>query len=223
MKRDFSSQEIRILGHYEDDTLMRAYQENPALDPHEMAKGIMEENTSMEFVRKHVKITAFLMVYGGGIPALSEQLGCTNHEAGLIRSAYLDAIPGIRKMQKATQAVGRADQPIKTWGGRYYFREPSKIVQGRMRDFSYKLLNYLIQGSAADQTKQCINDWEDTREPDDVFMATVHDEVNISAPIDDAYGAMRRLKLAMDQPLFDVPFQSEGFAGPNWHDIKESS
>jgi DNA polymerase I-like protein with 3'-5' exonuclease and polymerase domains len=86
---------------------------------------------------------------------------------------------------------------------------------------SYKLLNYLIQGSAADQTKQSIIDWHyDIRKPSDIFLATVHDENNIAAPLEDLAPAMYRLRTAMDMDRFDVPFRSEGFAGPNWQEIQ---
>jgi DNA polymerase I-like protein with 3'-5' exonuclease and polymerase domains len=118
------------------------------------------------------------------------------------------------------QARGKAGQPIRTWGGRIYYVEPSKTVNGRWMDFAYKLLNYLIQGSAADQTKESINDWWDARLGPEVFMATVHDEVNISAPKDRAVECMRILRECMNKDRFDVPVLSEGFIGPNWADLE---
>ena len=85
---------------------------------------------------------------------------------------------------------------------------------------SYKLLNYLIQGSAADQTKQAMIDWDTDRNPDDVLIAAVHDEINISAPTEDVVRAMRHLRLSMDADRFDVPFMSEGYVGSSWGDIE---
>ena len=92
-----------------------------------------------------------------------------------------------------------------------------------MGSFSYKLLNYLIQGSAADQTKQCLCDWyEDYRvSSDTIYLATVHDEINISVPEDMAEEEMEALKAAMNQDLFDVPMRSEGFVGENWQELWE--
>jgi DNA polymerase I-like protein with 3'-5' exonuclease and polymerase domains len=222
LKRDFSSQEIRILAHYEDGMLCQAYVTDPMLDPHAMAQQIMLSKTGRQFPRKDDKITAFLMVYGGGLRALSAQLHQPVELATQIRNAYLEAIPGVKLLQTETKMVGRLDQPITTWGGRKYYKEPSKIINGQMRSFEYKLLNYLIQGSAADQTKQCLIDWDSEKLNGDVFMATVHDEINISAPAEDAHAAMQHLKAVMEQPLFDVPFRSEGFMGPNWHDMTET-
>lgn len=97
-----------------------------------------------------------------------------------------------------------------------YYREPNPD-----RDLSYKLLNYLIQGSAADQTKQVAIDWNGVRDPDCHLLCLVHDEVNISAPVDKAVSAMKTLRETMDVDHFDVPFRSEGYSGPNWSNIEK--
>jgi DNA polymerase I-like protein with 3'-5' exonuclease and polymerase domains len=90
-----------------------------------------------------------------------------------------------------------------------------------MRSFEYKLLNYLIQGGAADQTKQAIIEWDAMRRTDTVFMATVHDEINISAPLVGWKLDMEDLQRVMDAGRFDCPFQSEGFIGNNWFDLEK--
>ena len=220
-KRDFSGQEVRIAAHFEDDILMQAFQADPNLDAHELARVKILETTGQDFERKQVKITAFQIIYGGGAPAIAGQVGCSLGEASALRDAYLSAMPGIRDLQRATKNRGYANESIQTWGGREYYKEPAKMIKGSMRSFEYKLLNYLIQGSAADQTKQCMNDWDDIRDPEDVFLIQVHDEINISMPIERWEQSMATLKQAMDQPLFDVPMRSEGFVGENWADIKE--
>jgi DNA polymerase-1 len=220
LKRDFSSQEIRILAHFEDGSLCEAYRGNPDLDPHQMAKEIIWNMIQVEYARKSIKITGFSIIYGAGVPGLSHQLGQPMDEAARIKSAYIAAMPGIKDLMDDVQGRGRAGNPIRTWGGRLYYTEPPKEVQGRVRSFEYKLLNYLIQGSAADQTKEAIIDWNENKR-DAIFLATVHDEINISAPIDYAASEMLILKECMNRDRFDVPFRSEGFAGKNWHDIVE--
>lgn len=222
-KRDFSGQEIRVAAHFEDGTLLAGYVENPSLDPHEMARQMIETVAHLAFERKQVKITAFQIIYGGGPAAVSVQVGCDYDEARNLINAYLTAMPGIARLQRQTRRRGHQKRPIRTWGGRHYYTEPSKFVKGRWRNYEYKLLNYLIQGSAADQTKQCICDWEDMRSPDAIFLATVHDEINISAPEESWEEHMDTLRRAMDQDLFDCPMRSEGFVGPNWADIKEAA
>lgn len=221
LKRDYSSQEVRMLAHFEDGDLMGAYQENPELDPHEMARKMVLEITGVEFTRKDIKITAFSIIYGSSVTGLAAQLGRSHYEAALVRDTYLKIFPGVKKLQKIVSNRGRKGSSIRTWNHREYFKEPSKIVKGKKMDFSYKLLNYLIQGSSADQTKWCIRDWWERKGPFDIFLATVHDEIDISAPIDEWETSMEVLKDCMNQPLLDVPTRSEGFYGPNWFDLEE--
>jgi DNA polymerase I-like protein with 3'-5' exonuclease and polymerase domains len=220
LKRDFSSQELRILAHFEDGQLCTAYRLNPNLDVHQMARELIQSIIGILYARKDIKITGFSLIYGSGVTGLSGQLGRPYHEAYQIRASYLAALPGVKDLMDDVQARGKAGQPIRTWGGRIYYVEPSKTVNGRWMDFAYKLLNYLIQGSAADQTKESINDWWDARLGPEVFMATVHDEVNISAPKDRAVECMRILRECMNKDRFDVPVLSEGFIGPNWADLE---
>jgi DNA polymerase I len=221
LKRDFSSQEVRILGHFEDGQLLRSYVSNPDYDPHENNRIRVLEITGRDFARKYIKITGFSLIYGAGVPGVMRQTGIDDYAVGKeLRDAVLDSMPDVKQLIKDIQNAGRRGEAIRTWGGREYFVEPPKVIDGRMRSFEYKLLNYLIQGSAADQTKQSIIDWADTRTWESTFLATVHDEINISAPKEDAARHMAVLKAAMDKDRFDVPFKSEGFIGPNWEEIE---
>lgn len=219
LKRDFSSQEIRILAHFEDGSLCEAYRGNPKLDPHKMAQELILAMIGVEYARKSIKITGFSIIYGAGATGLSHQLGQSYDEAAAIKGAYLRAMPGIQELMDDVQNRGRSGNPIRTWGGRLYYTEPPKVVGGRLRSFEYKLLNYLIQGSAADQTKESIIEWEGERDSDTVFLATVHDEINISSPKEVWRERMEKLTKHMNADRFDVPFLSEGFVGENWHDI----
>lgn len=214
LKRDFSAQEMRIMAHYTEGRLAEAFRRDPSTDPHTAVQGLIKEHSGVELSRKFVKITGFGIMYGRGVPNLSAALGVDVERGKATRDAYYAALPEVRELSTATKRRGQSGGYITTWGGRRYYREPSDE-----RDLSYKLLNYLIQGSAADQTKQSIVDWNRLRKPCDLLLAAVHDELNICAPADEADNAMHRLQVAMDWPRFDVPFQSEGYRGPNWADI----
>jgi len=222
IQRDFSSQEIRILAHFEDGALLAAYINDPFLDPHEMARQLILQITEFLYERKDVKITGFSIIYGAGVPGLAQQLGRPKGVAFELREAYFKAMPAAAQLAASTRARGQSGGFITTWGGRQYYTEPSKVVNGRMRSFEYKLLNYLIQGSAGDQTKQVLNDWwEDYKDPETIFMTTIHDELNASTPLDTWRGEMQQLQAAMDQPLFDAPMRSEGSYGKNWGALKK--
>lgn len=221
LKRDFSSQEVRILAHFEDGQLQRSYILDPAFDPHKANQVRVLDITGRDFARKYIKITGFSLIYGAGVPGVMRQTEIEEYEVGKqLRDAVLDAMPDVKDLMREIQNAGRRGESIRTWGGRQYYVEPSKIVDGRLRSFEYKLLNYLIQGSAADQTKESIIAWDDQRSWEATFLATVHDEINISAPKDSWQEHMAILKEAMDKDRFDVPFKSEGFIGENWEEIE---
>jgi DNA polymerase-1 len=219
LKRDFSAQEIRVMAHFEDGALAEAFRQDPDLDPHELVREEIYKVTGVDYPRKYVKETGFGILYGMGRVTLGERLGIRSNEAWDLMTAYKWAIPGVQKLQDGTKRRGYANEPIRTWGGRVIYKEPARLVQGEMRSFEYKLLNYLIQGSSADQTKQCVINWDKCK-ADAVFMATVHDEINISAPIEGAEKSMETLKFCMDNSCeFDVPMRSEGFIGPSWGEV----
>jgi DNA polymerase-1 len=221
VKRDFSSQEVRILAHFEDGPLAAAYQADPLLDPHKWTQDTIKKLTGQELSRKIVKITGFSILYGSGITGLSGTLNVSDTEARNIRDSYLGAIPGIRNLQNDLRDRSRAGIPIRTWGGRLYYAEEPRYINGKYKEFGYKLLNYLIQGSAADQTKQVMIDWHRAHETDWHMLNQVHDEINLSVPADQVDDAMHYLETTMNQDMFDVPMRSEGFTGPNWCDLED--
>ena len=214
VKRDFSAQEMRIMAHYAEGRLYEAFKADPKTDPHTAVQTIIKATTGQELLRKHVKIIGFGIMYGMGKDKLSEQMGVDAAEGGALRDAYYAALPEIRELSNDTRVCGKRGEFVRTWGSRVYYKEPNP-----QRDLSYKLLNYLIQGSAADQTKQSMIDYDHERHSDDILIAAVHDEVNISVPVGRQEDGMVRLRHAMDKDRFDVPFRSEGYAGGNWADI----
>lgn len=222
LKRDYSSQELRILAHFEDGSLAEAYRGDANLDPHVMAIELIQNLIGISYARKSIKITAFSLIYGSGITGLASQLHQPYEEAARVKSAYLAAMPGVNDLMRDVKRRGERGDSIRTWGGRIYFAE-SGTINGEIRSFAYRLLNYLIQGSAADQTKEAINQWRRTKDWQSIFLATVHDEINIQAPEDDWMRHMADLKAAMEVDNLDVPITSEGFVGRDWHNIVEEN
>jgi len=214
IKRDFSAQEMRVMAHYAEGRLFEAFKADPTTDPHTAVQGIIKDITGSLLPRKYVKIIGFGIMYGMGADKLAAQMGVDKDESTALRDAYYTALPEIKELSQTTRYRGKRGEAIRTWGSRVYYREPSID-----RDLSYKLLNYLIQGSSADQTKQSIIDYDAERHHDDVLIAAVHDEINASVPTRRQADGMRRLQGAMDKDRFDVPFRSEGYAGPNWADL----
>ena len=169
-----------------------------------------------EVSRRTAKTIAFSILYGSGITALSEQLECSYDEAMEVKRAYLNSAPGIRDVQNKIKASWDIADPIKTWGGRYYFKEDQKMItdkrtgEQRLADFGYKGLNYLIQSSSADITKQAIINYNEIKQ-DGRFLLSVHDQIDISGPLSE----MKLLKEAMSDIKLDVKLLSDGSYGNN--------
>ncbi len=224
LKRDFSSQEMRVAAHYAEGKLFEAYRTDPATDPHDFVKGVIKELMGLDLPRKHVKITGFQILYGGGAGSVSGQLGVSYEEGAALKKTYFSAMPEMEALSRDTRNIGRNGGAIRTWGGRWYYAEPPKLDKktNAYREFSYKLLNYLIQGSSADLTKQAIIDWEAVRGKDDIFLAQVHDELNVSAPEEDWEHSMEVLKTAMNKDHLDLPMRSDGEVGRNWCELEDA-
>jgi len=214
--RDFNGQELRILGHFEDGALLKAYQDDPTIDVHSWVKDMILEHAGLEYHRHQVKVTNFRRIYGGGAPAMAGALHCSLEEAKALLTAHGKALPGVLELNKQIKALSAAGQPIITWGGReYYVEEPgySKKYKRHMT-YEYKLLNYLIQGSAADATKEAILRYHAHPKRKGRFLVTVYDEINSSAK--DFKNEMAVLKECMESLEFDVLMISDGKIGPNW-------
>ena len=216
---DFNGQEMRIAAHFAEGRAAEIYRNDPRADFHEVVNGVIKRDAGMDIGRKMVKITGFSLIYGSGINSLAELLGVDKGTAAKIRAHYFAALPGFEELMKDVSSRGRAGSPVKTWGGRLIYSEPSKIVKGRQMEFSYKLLNYLVQGSAADQTKEAINEaGYKTRHRR--FLATVHDENVYSVDPDRLGEEIADIRASMEtQSGWDVPHRCEVEVGPNWHDL----
>jgi DNA polymerase-1 len=217
VKRDYSSQEIRTLAHFEDGALLNRYVDDPQLDPHQFAADLITQLTGNSLTRSDTKRIAFSILYGSGITSLAEDLGVEYHEGARFKELYLAAFPGVRALTTEVKKSGRRGEPVVTLGGRLIYAE--RTADGR--DFSYKLLNHLIQGSAADMTKQGLIEYNAVKSPFVNITAAVHDEVNLSVPADMVEAESALLDVAMcfltkEALNFDCPIITELYIGNNW-------
>ena len=222
--RDYSQQELRILGHYEDGVLLQAYLQDLWLDMHEHARQLIKKITGRLYERKPVKNTNFGIIYGQGASSLAVKNDTSYQEAKDIIDAVLDAFPGIQDLMDDMKDRAEAEEPIRTWGGREYYCEPPKFVEKfqRVMAFDYKLINLLVQGSAADCTKEGLIRWCDAKPPEDRFLMTVHDETLGSTPRGRLQPAMELMREAMESVEFDVPILTEGSWSPqDWAHMKD--
>ncbi len=213
---DYNGQEMRLLAHFAEGRAAQIYRDEPTADFHQIAKDILSNEAGLDFPRKKVKIVGFSLIYGAGVNNLAAQLKMEDQmgEVRRLRDTYLRSIPGLREfLDDVTSRPG-----VRTWGGRWI---PVDKPEGTNWDFSYKLANHLIQGSAADQTKESITRYHELG-LSGRFLMTVHDENDLSSPIDDLKENVEGIQYAMEKMEgFDVPFVAEVETGYNWHEMEK--
>jgi DNA polymerase I len=218
---DFKSQEPRLTAHFEDGLLMAAYQKDPDLDPYIFVKDLVGGDTS----RKESKVIFLGLVYSMGAAALAYKLGCSQERATALRNAIRASLPDVNNLDRSCKRRFELGLPIKTLGGRYLNCEPPS--NGRV--WAYKSLNLLIQGSAADQTKEAMIYAEETlahhaKKHEEAFghnfpfrlLGSVHDEINLCAPLSHRALIERVMLEAVNALPCDVPMRISFGVGDNW-------
>jgi DNA polymerase I-like protein with 3'-5' exonuclease and polymerase domains len=212
LDRDYSQQELRILGHYEGGVLLRAYKEDPFLDLHAYAVDLINDLLHSNFGRYPIKTMGFGLIYGMGQALLAQTMQTDITTAKQLKKAYLQIFPGLSDLISELQDVGKSGAAIRTWGGREYHVEPPKFSKKlrKLQTFEYKLLNVLIQGSAADCTKEAIIRADAAVSHETNFMLSVHDQLVFDTPKKMAKSEMSRIREAIESVEFDIPMLSDG-------------
>jgi len=220
VKRDFSGQELRVLAHYAEGTMLEAYVNDPKTDIHAFASDLIFKFTGNRLNRTFVKVMNFLCVYGGGAGALSRNLGIDAETAKEMLALHKRAFPEIGDLSSELTRISKSGKQIVTWGGRGYWVEEPKIVNGKRQEWYYKLLNLLIQGSSADMTKEAMVRYYNHPDRKGEIAVQVHDEIVLEVLDEYVDRDMEILKWAMDDiPGWDVPLMSDGEVGKNLYDM----
>jgi DNA polymerase-1 len=223
--RDYSQQELKFLAHYEDGVLAEAYRKDPNLDVHQFVSELILEQSGIQLDRKPTKTVNFAKIYGMGARGLALKLGIDIDAAYKLINAYDNALPSVKELQTEVQGIGRAGQNITTVGGRQYFAPAARIdkATGSTQTYEYVLLNYLIQGSSADQTKEAMRLWwPQIRGTDTRFLLTVHDQLVGCAPKGQEKAASALLDLAMCNAFkLDVPMRTDPTYGTDFGNMKK--
>lgn len=218
--RDYSQQEPRILAHFEAGALLDAYLKDPWVDFHDRAKELISKHLGQDLPRKKVKTIGLGLIYGMGVGLLAERNGSSVQEAKALKEAYLAIFPGLKDLYAEMKDRAAHNQSFRTWGGREYFCEPPQWVNGRLRKYDYKMPNALIQGSAADCTKEAVIRYARAKPESHKLRLLVHDEIIVSVPRGDLHKGMKVLREQMEGIEFDVPMKSEGTYGRSYDELK---
>jgi len=232
LHRDFNQQELRMLAHFEGGPLCERYNLEPRFDIHSTMEIGIEEITTIALGRDRTKIVDFSSIYGKGATGLSVDLHIDMTMTKLILAAKAALMPGvdhpINGLAARVKARGAAGEAIRTWGGREYFAEEPGFNKkfGYVMDYLYKLLNYLVQGSSADVTKEAMIRYDEHPRREGRFLVAVYDEINVSTPSmkgltaravkDFVAREMAVLRECMESVEVDVPMLTDGKLGKNW-------
>jgi len=191
---DYSQQEPRLTVHYASQMNLTGAKEAVELYTEDAADFHQIVADMANIPRKQAKMINLGLSYGMGKEKLIRELGLDDTQAEKLFQQYHAKVPFIRALQDQCARVAMERGYIKTfagrrcrfdlWEGRYERNLPLPLKEAKekygddlKRSYTYKALNRLIQGSAADMTKLAmIGLWEEGIVP----HLQVHDEVDIS-------------------------------------------
>ena len=234
---DFSSQEPRLLVHYASllglpgaDVMVDAYRNDPNTDFHQMVADMAG------IKRKAAKTIGLGLMYGMGKNKLAGQLDLSLDEASELIDTFHKNVPFLKGTVNAVMkriehpAAGGAIRTLlgrkcrfplwepMEWGvNKALPREQAVMEYGQRikRAGTYKGLNRLIQGSAADQTKAAmVALWKAGYKP----ILQVHDEVALS--VDSARQAREAAEIMAHAARLEVPSRCDVEVGPSWGEAK---
>ena len=230
---DYSQQEPRILVHYAKlqnlegvDEIVDAYNAGDA-DFHQ----VVADMAGIE--RKQAKTINLGLMYGMGKNKLMAELGLMKESAEKLIRQYHVKAPFVKQLMDNVTRKAEDRGKIRTLGGRachfdlwqptqFGIFKPLPLEMARKeydeplkRAFTYKALNKLIQGSAADMTKKSM---VALYENGIIPHIQIHDEVDISVESDaQAENIIEIMESAVE---LKVPNKVDYEQGANWGEIK---
>jgi len=228
---DYSQQEPRLVTHYASldglygvDEVLNAYNDGEA-DFHRIVADMAD------IPRDQAKTINLGLFYGMGKNKLQAELGVSKENAEDLFRTYHDRVPFVKMLMESVMRRAQDKGRVRTLLGRrcrFNLWEPNQFGihralpheealaehgPGIKRAFTYKALNKLIQGSAADMTKKAM---VDLYKEGIIPHIQVHDELDISVD-----GNADNIKKIMESAVqLEVPNKVDYESGPNWGTIK---
>ncbi len=235
---DYSQQEPRLVAHYSSaigqkldgsDEFIKAYQDESA-DFHQIVADMAQIS------RTQAKTINLGLFYGMGKNKLSKELGISKDKAEILLNQYNSRVPFVKKLAEAVTQSASKFGFIRTIKGRKcrfdkwepmtfgmnqamnYNEAKANYGNNIRRAFTYKALNRLIQGSAADQAKQAMIDCYNAGF---MPMLQIHDELCFSIYGDDD---IIKIKKEMENSIENlrVPFKVDVAKGASWGETHDN-
>ena len=232
---DYSQQEPRLVVHYAAlyklpsvYDVVDAYNDDADSDFHQTVADMAE------IKRTQAKTINLGLFYGMGKNKLQAELGVSKEKANELFNTYHGKVPFVKQlMDKASNRAQDRGQ-IRTLLGRlcrFHLWEPNSFGMhkamthedalqehgpGIKRAYTYKALNKLIQGSAADMTKKAMLDLHNEGI---VPHIQIHDELCVS--IESDAQAEKVVEIMEQAVTLEVPNKVDYESGDNWGEIND--
>ncbi len=235
---DYSQQEPRLVVHYAATTEPICFDESVANIVEKFKDNSVDFHQTVadmaNISRTQAKTINLGLFYGMGKAKLQAELGLnTKQEAEDLFNQYHHNVPFVRDLMNYTSKTAQSSGSIGTLLGRrcrftkwepnqFGMHKPMEFEEaertygrGRIRRaFTYKALNKLIQGSAADMTKRAMVDLYNEGV---IPHIQIHDELDISVESDDA--AKKIIDIMENAVSLEVPNKVDYESGKTWGDI----
>ncbi len=230
---DYSQQEPRLVVHYA--ALQNLYGVGDVLDAYN--EGDADFHTIVadmaEIPRSQAKTINLGLFYGMGKNKLQAELGVSKDKADTLFRQYHNKVPFVKQLMDNVMQRAQERGQIRTLLGRlcrFHLWEPNQFGihkalshdaallehgPGIKRAYTYKALNRLIQGSAADMTKKAMID---LHRQGIIPHIQVHDELDIS--VKDNEDVRDIIEIMENAVSLEVPNKVDYESGPNWGIIK---
>jgi DNA polymerase I-like protein with 3'-5' exonuclease and polymerase domains len=234
---DYSQQEPRLVVHYAaatepicfDDSVINIVKKfkNDSVDFHQTVADMADIS------RTQAKTINLGLFYGMGKNKLQAELGLSKVDADNLFNKYHENVPFVKDLMNRTSNHAQASGSIGTLLGRKcrfdkwepntfgmhtpmsYEEAERTYGRGRIkRAFTYKALNKLIQGSAADMTKKAMLD---LYKEGIIPHIQIHDELDIS--IESEEQAKKIIEIMENAVTLAVPNKVDFESGDTWGDI----
>ena len=232
---DYSQQEPRLVVHYAAlyklpsvYDVVDAYETDPNSDFHQTVADMAD------IPRSQAKTINLGLFYGMGKNKLQAELGVTKDKAAELFNTYHAKVPFVKQlMEKASNRAQDRGQ-IRTLLGRlcrFHLWEPNQFGMhkamthedalrehgpGIKRAYTYKALNKLIQGSAADMTKKSMLE---LYKEGIIPHIQIHDELDLSIETDAQ--AKKIIEIMEHAVTLEVPNKVDYEFGKNWGSIND--
>jgi len=215
---DYSQIEYRLLVHFAtgagSEEIRSEFNKNPKTDYHKYVQSM----TGLD--RKHAKNFNFGTVYCMGKKTMRMKFGFSVEECDRLTEQYYGAMPFIKPTRDAIINTVKKRGYVRTILG----RRARVSKEMRDKDKYYVMVNYLIQGSAADVMKKGMFNAYNAGIFDYLPLhLTVHDELGVSVPKTKVgVEAYKELIEIMENCIhLDIPLRVDGDLGTNWGALEE--